>query len=89
MGKIRNGIPKSATDFGFCTRLFHGQRLQMFEPTTENEIVEIIKQYEVKTPVEDPTMLLKSAKGVIVPMHTILVLINRYLRDLWKLSNLR
>ena len=73
--KIRNAIPKSTTDLTFCTRPFHGQRLDMFEPTTDNEICEIIKQYGVKTSVEDPipAVLLKSAKEVIIPMYTMLV----------------
>ena len=52
--KIRSAIPAVTSNNKHYSRPFSGKRLHDFEPTTVEEISEIIKEFGVKTSVEDP-----------------------------------
>ena len=72
--KICQKIPHVEADPRF-SRPFQGQRLEVFEPTTEEELKELIKQFGVKTSVEDPipAELIKSSIDVLLPVYKELV----------------
>jgi exonuclease III len=72
--KIRQKIPHVEADSRFA-RPFQGQRLEVFEPTTEEELKELIKEFGVKTSVEDPipAALIKVAIDVLLPVYKELV----------------
>ena len=56
-------------------RPFQGQRLNQFEPTTVEELEKIIKEYGIKTSVEDPmpAELIKSSLDIVLPVYRDLI----------------
>ena len=73
--KIRDSIPKVAVDNKYYSRPFTGERLNTFRPTTVEELTDIIKEFGVKTSVEDPipAALVKSSIEVLMPVYMELV----------------
>ena len=56
-------------------RPFEGQCLKEFNTICENDLVGLIKEFGIKTSVEDPipAMLLKSSKDILLPMYVELI----------------
>ena len=72
--KIRRKIPHVDADVRF-SRPFQGERLEVFKPTTDEELKELISEFGVKTSVEDPipAKLIKVAIDVLLPVYKDLV----------------
>ena len=68
MNKIRQSIPKVENEPTFYKRPFEGERLIEFEPTTKEELREIIKESGIKTSMEDPipSRILQSVTDVVI-----------------------
>ena len=76
---IRESIPNvERTNTG---RLFTGEKLTVFKPTTEEEIKQIISENGVKTCMEDPlpSKLMISSMDVVLPV--LVKLVNQSLRE--------
>ena len=73
--KICKSIPVVKDQPTHYARPFQGERLNVFEPTTEDELSEIIKQFGIKTSVEDPipAKLIQASTDVLLPVYTNLV----------------
>ena len=73
--KIRNSIPHVESDTQFYSRPFQGQWLTEFEPTNIDEVKELIKEFGVKTSVEDPipAKLIKAASEILSPVYVELI----------------
>ena len=73
--KIKDSIPNPALDLTYCLRPFEGQPLNNFEYTTVEELHDLIKEYGVKTSVEDPipAMLIKSTLDLMLPVYRNLI----------------
>ena len=71
--KIRKSIP-TVTPTAH-PRPFQGEQLLVFEPTTIEELTELMKEFGVKTSVEDPipAKLIKSVTDILLPTYTILI----------------
>ena len=56
-------------------RPFEGQCFTKFKTISENDLVGLIKEFGIKTSVEDriPAMLLKSSKDSLLPMYVELI----------------
>ena len=76
--KIRKAIPVSNENV-IETMVYNGTKLSTFEPTTEEEIAELISEYGIKTSIEDPipSQILKVIIKDAVP--TLVKLINQSL----------
>ena len=73
--KIRNSIPEETTDLRFCAQPFQGQRLEVFRPTSVEELHKIIKENGIKTSVEDPVpaKLIKPSVDILLPEYAKLI----------------
>ena len=81
VNKIRESIPEVAEDSTYYSRPFNGERLYTLRPTTDEEVMEVIKESGIKTSVEDPipAKLLQSSLDIVVPTFT--KLINKSLQE--------
>ena len=72
--KLRDSIPPS-TDFQQKRSKFEGVKLEVFDPTTEEEIKEILTENGIKTSCEDPlpTEILKEVTDEMLPALKVLV----------------
>lgn len=72
-------IPKSISPISehpdYFARLFKGEMMNVFEPTTQEKLSEIIRECCLKTLVEDPipAKVIKTALNVLLPVYKILV----------------
>lgn len=75
INKLRNTIPETEKPATVVDEIFCGQELSVFEPATEEEIVEIVKTFGVKTSPEDPIPadVMESVLDVAIPSLTALV----------------
>ena len=73
--KIRHSIPTVESDSQYYSRPFQGQQLTQFEPTNADEVKELIKEFGVKTSVEDPipAKLIKAASDILLPVYVELI----------------
>ena len=72
--KIRQSIPSVDSDIRF-SRPFQGTMLMQFEPTSAEELDKIVKEYGIKTSVEDPipAKLLQSVYDIVLPVYADLI----------------
>ena len=72
--KIRQSIPTVEPDSRFA-RPFQGTMLMQFKPTTVEELDKIVKEYGIKTSVEDPipAKLLQSVSDIVLPVYAELI----------------
>ena len=75
VSKIRRSIPVESSNPTYFSRPFDGVQMNVFRPTTEEEVKEIMKESGVKTSMEDaiPAKLLLSSSDVIVPLFVELI----------------
>ena len=73
--KIRKSIPYAGNDINQYSDQFQGDVLNSFEPTTEQKLKDIIKEYGIKTSTEDPipSKVLSSIIDEVLPLLTNLV----------------
>ena len=73
--RFRKTIPKDEKELNITVDSFKGEKLCAFEPTNEEEITGILKEFGVKTSVEDPipASILKLIIDEAVPTLTMLV----------------
>ena len=78
--KLRESIPASS-DFQLKRPKFDGIKLEVFDPTTEDEIKEILNENGIKTSCEDPlpVAILKEVKDEMLP--ALVVLVNKSLSE--------
>ena len=69
--KIRASIPELSNEISY-SKPFQGNPINSFRPTTSDEVNEIIKEYGIKTSVEDPipAKILKSSFDIVQPFIT-------------------
>ena len=67
---IRESIPQIDDIPEYYSRPFNGERINEFEPTTEEELRKLIAKHGIKTCAEDPipSQLFKAAVDVILPV---------------------
>ena len=72
--KICQSIPTVEPDSRFA-RPFQGTMLMQFKPTTVEELDKIVKEYGIKTSVEDPipAKLLQSVSDIVLPVYAELI----------------
>ena len=72
---IRKTIPSNSEDVNTPVHLFDGEDLNYFEPTTEEEVKMIIKEFGIKTSTDDPipASILKLIIDDALPNLTMLV----------------
>lgn len=72
--KIRNTIPKNSS-YVSVMKKFDGEKLSVFEPTTDEELKLIIRKYGVKASAEDPipTNVLNTIIDEMFPLYKALV----------------
>ena len=68
--KIRDSIPTEMSNEIANIRCFEGEKLETFTPTNEEEVLELIKEFGLKTSMEDPipAKVAKSTLDVILPV---------------------
>ena len=73
--KIRKSIPVVSSDSSIHSRPFKGQKLCTFDPTTVEELSELMKEFGIKTSVEDPipAKLIKSVTDILLPVYNDLI----------------
>ena len=74
--KIRKSIPSEVQDQQpYYFRPFTGNRLELFAPTSVEEVSELIKEFGFKTSLEDPipAILGKESLDIIIPVLTDLI----------------
>ena len=73
--KLRETIPKDVNIQGVPRKKFEGERLYEFAPTSEEEVLKMVKKYGVKASAEDPlpTEVLKVVVKDLLPLFTSLV----------------
>ena len=73
--KIRDSIPDVTENSIHYSRPFQGQMLSEFEPTTEEELTDIINDFGIKTSVEDPipAKLIQGSLEILLPVYKVLV----------------
>lgn len=73
--KLRETIPKDVNIQGVLRKKFEGERLYEFAPTSEEEVLQMVKKYGVKASAEDPlpTEVLKVVVKDLLPLFTSLV----------------
>ena len=81
VNKIRKSIPEIKDKATYYSRPFRGEMMMEFEPTTEDELKNIIRQTGVKTCAEDPlpSKLFMAVIDIVLPFITKLV--NRSLSE--------
>ena len=67
---IRESIPEVKDIPSYYSRPFEGEKVTEFQPTTEEEVRELINEHGVKTCAEDPipSKLFKAALDIILPV---------------------
>ena len=72
VSKIRKSIPNVTEESSYYSRPFAGERMTTFRLVTEAEIMKIIKQFGIKTSMEDPipSKLLQPSVDVVLPVMT-------------------
>ena len=73
---IRKTIPNNFVDVNITVDIFNGDNMNYFEPTTEEELKGIIKEFGIKTSPEDP-----------IPANILGIIIDDALPSLTKLIN--
>ena len=73
---IRKAIPNNFVDVNIPVDIFNGDNMNYFEPTTEEELKGIIKEFGIKTSPEDP-----------IPANNLGIIIDDALTSLTKLIN--
>ena len=81
IGKLRKSIPPSNGENDVENREFKGIELSIYEPTTEEELGELIKEFGIKTSLEDPIPANVLRKVIDVALPCITKLINKSLSD--------
>ena len=73
--QIRNSIPAEEDNDKKFSRPFCGQRLEIFSPTTIEEVTSLIKEHGLKTSQEDPlpASICKSSLDILIPVLTDLI----------------
>ena len=68
--KIRDCIPTEINYESTNVRLFKGEKLETFIPTSAEEVLDLIKEFGLKTSMEDPipAKLAKSTLDIILPV---------------------
>lgn len=73
--KIRKSIPKVVENSDHYSRPFRGEMLTVFEPTTVEELREIVKEFGIKSSVEDPlpAKLIPQVLDILLPVYEVLI----------------